>query len=53
MAGQAARLGVSEVAKTIKKLEHNDHTRGNGACSGEETNQQVSRKNTKQPLTAR
>ena len=39
MAGQSSTMTIKEVSSTIKKLENNQHTNGNGACSGAETNQ--------------
>lgn len=50
MAGQSSKLNVSEVSKTIKKLEHNSQTNSNGSKSGSETNQQVGAKNKMQEL---
>jgi hypothetical protein len=50
MAGQSSKLTTNEVSKTIKSLENNSQTNSNGANSGAETNQQVNRKGTKQPL---
>ena len=49
MSGQSSKMTVGDVSKTIKKLEHNSQTAGNGAKSGAETNQQVNRKGTMQP----
>jgi len=40
VSGQSANMTISEVCSTIKKLEENQHTNGNGSCSGSERNQQ-------------
>jgi hypothetical protein len=53
MAGQSSTMTVGEVCKTIKGLEHNAQTAGNGSCSGDETNQQVRRTHTPQPKKAK
>lgn len=41
MAGQSSNMTIQEVSKTIKGLEQNTQTMGNGSSSGSECNYQT------------